>query len=172
MNKNYPEKESLLATQLEDELEKINEKLVHLQRTSTLLKKEDEMIQQLGANFMEFIKSQIKNVREQMDEVERELIDEERKHFNTKSKLKIIKNSQVCLTEKELNELHKLSSDYKAFEKHIKIGINKNDTKYEEVCLWNACWTCTASCGGCTGCGQACTQIGNALSGSHHKGEQ
>lgn len=166
MNENKSHYKSIIITQLQKELDKNKELILSLERTKDEFKKEDELIQIIGANLMETIKAQIADVRKKMDEIENQLIEEEQKYSNLNEQIIVIENPQVGLTESELIELQKLTEDYNAFNDYISKGVNERDNISKEACAWSACWTCSAACGGCTGCGQACTQVGNALAGN------
>jgi len=157
--------QSNLNLAIDEELDLNMQLLNSTQEMQRRLASKDRELHASGADGseVESIDAQIDTVRQQIDEEERRLIAAEQRYSKILCERKGISKFLVGLSEGELAGLKELSHSYQAFESHLSAGLDTSDAK-NEGCAWNACWTCSEACGGCTGCGQACSQLNACVS--------
>ncbi len=159
--------QSKLNLSIDEELELNTQLLNSTQEVQRGLANKDRELHASGRGAdeseVESIDAQIDTVRQQIDEEERRLIAAEQRYSKILSERKGISKLLVGLSEDELAGLEELSHSYQAFESHLSAGLDTSAAK-NETCAWNACWTCSEACGGCTGCGQACSQLNACIS--------
>lgn len=153
-----------LELAIDEEIEKKAQVLKSDQETLQRLKDQDRELHARGIGTpkseVESIDAQIDTVRHRIEEKERHLVAGEQLYSRTCSERLSVGRLLVGLTDAELENLDGLSQSYQAFAPHLAAGLDASTTDS------GTCWTCSAACGGCTGCGQACSQL-NACIGRH-----
>lgn len=159
---------SFLQKQIQKEIEKSRANISKLRESKNKLQEKDRLLHKRGMKLVQTADRQIDEIRKNIEDTENRLTGEEKKYSAFMSGKSVLKKALVNLSEQELQDLQKLSKDYRAFEKYLSAGLKAEYAKYKEICPWNACWTCTDVCGGCTGCGQACSQINACIARPTH----
>ncbi len=154
-NSSSEEKSSVPMVHLQEKVAKSRETISKLQESKNKLQQEDRQLHEQGRKLIKPIDDQIDKVKISISNTEKKLISEE------KALISLFEKASLALSHAEIEELKKLSQSYQAFGSHMASTPKEKAGTYQaqEVCPWNACWTCTTTCGGCTGCGQACSQL-------------
>lgn len=151
-----------LERELDQEIQRNEQALKDAQKTQRLLQEQDREIHARGTsatgNEVQRIDAEIDGLRRQIEDGERHLVATERHYSQVRSQRDTVGKLLVGLSEAELANLEKLSSSYQAFAPHLSAGLDSGPVAHGKICPWSACWTCSEACGGCSGCGQACSQ--------------
>jgi len=152
-----------LERELDKELQKYELELKIAQQKQLKLGEKDRDLHGRGKTAapaeVKRLDDRIGDLRGKIEEQERQLVSAERQYSKVKGQREGVGKWLVGLSGEEVATLAKLSSSYKAFEPYMATGLDPGAAAKGEACAWNACWTCSEACGGCTGCGQACSQI-------------
>ncbi|NTW64156.1 MAG: hypothetical protein HGA46_08795 [Chlorobiaceae bacterium] len=159
---------SKLNQAIDEELNQIKLLLTNVQEAQQGLANQDRELHEKGssaaATDVALIDDEIDAVRQQIDDGEKQLVAAEQKLSKVSSSKEHIGELLVGLSVEDLANLENLSASYQAFEPYLSTGLDVGALGKSETCAWSACWTCSEACGGCTGCGQTCSQINACIS--------
>lgn len=164
---------SNLVGQIEKDVESCQKTLGSLKESMKgLQSKGRDLVEKQNKILEPILKERIEHDRK-VSEIEKLCIEQEHKYSKAMTKKFVFEKASVNISRDEIEQIQILSKLYQSF--GLKYGLGgEKEPKYSEGCLWDACWTCSDACGGCTGCSGICSDsctgvLADTLNPDSHK---